>query len=157
MFALQDLITKSRSQPPMYDRVLALDPGETTGWCTYIKDAQPSFQLSQYKTWPLEDHWLQFITKIHDFAPQALVFESYNIYEWKADEHKRSNVPTLQVIGALKGAAIERRLPWFTQTPQNAKAFVTDDKLRQWGLWVPAVKHGRDAARHAVYFLLFGP
>jgi hypothetical protein len=37
----------------------------------------------------------------------------------------------------------------------QAKAFVTDQKLKEWGFWKEGMRHSRDAIRHGLYFLLF--
>ena len=37
---------------------------------------------------------------------------------------------------------------------QQAKGFVTDAKLKEWGMWDIGHKHARDACRHCVYYLV---
>ena len=36
----------------------------------------------------------------------------------------------------------------------KAKGFVTDAKLKEWGLWQDGLRHSRDAIRHGIYFLV---
>jgi hypothetical protein len=82
--------------------------------------------------------------------------ESYQVYDWKKDEHSFSQVPTLQVIGCIKTICKILHIPYYSQTAQVAKHFCTDEKLEQWGMWKRGERHARDAIRHGCYWLLFG-
>jgi hypothetical protein len=139
--------------------LLALDPGETTGWAIFestVEDVQMK-GCGQVKTWPLEiglNLIDPLVRKLSDL-PFTVVLESYRVYEWKSDSHSWSDVPTLQVIGAIKTLCIQRRMPYYEQTAQVAKQFVTDEKLETWGFYKPGLRHARDAMRHGCYFHLF--
>lgn len=140
--------------------LLALDPGETTGWAMFESTLeQVTLQgCGQVKTWPLEiglNLIDPLMTKSSPEVPLTVVMESYRVYEWKSDSHSWSDVPTLQVIGAFKTLAIQRKLPYYEQTAQVAKQFVTDEKLETWGFYKPGLRHARDAMRHGCYFHLF--
>jgi hypothetical protein len=139
-------------------KVLAFDPGETTGWCC-LQRGQAGTELigaGQSKTWPLPDG-VNFVNKLLDtFEPNIVVYESYHIYSWKANQHKNSEVATIQVVGMIQTLAILRGLPRAAQTAQVGKMFCTDEKLENWGLWIPSLKHARDAIRHGCYYVLFG-
>lgn len=143
-----------------YDGVLlALDPGETTGVACFSSNSAESVLVhaGQIKTWPLEVGVENMTKLLKDLQPKSLVFESYQVYEWKAKDHTWSQVPTLQVIGMVKTLCIQMGIPYHTQTAQVAKGFCTDSKLEEWGYWQTGMRHARDAIRHACYFLLFGP
>jgi hypothetical protein len=139
-------------------RVLAFDPGETTGWAVFNRtpDTTELIDAGQATTWPLRVGVENFITLFQQFRPTIIVYESYHIYSWKANQHKNSEVATIQVVGCLQTLAIQRILPYTAQTAQVGKAFCNDQKLKDWGLWVPGLKHARDACRHACYYILFG-
>lgn len=136
---------------------LALDPGETTGYCIF-DTRQGHIELiaqGQLKTWPIEN-------AVNNLTPilmgiQHVVFESYQVYKWKTDEHTNSQVPTVQVIGCIKTLCTQRSLPYTTQTAQIAKTFSPDQRLKDWDLYIAGQRHACDAIRHAIYFLLFGP
>lgn len=49
------------------------------------------------------------------------------------------------------GRAKEAETIW--QLPSQAKTFATDDRLRDFGLWVKGREHERDAMRHFAYFI----
>lgn len=135
--------------------LIALDPGQTTGVAVF-EDGKLKDQL-QVKTWPLTEciNNLKPIFDVH--KPKRVVYEAYLVYEWKQEDHVWSQIPTVQVIGCIQTLLILADIPHFTQTAQVAKQFVTDQRLEEWGMWFTGIKHARDAIRHGLYFLLFGP
>ena len=84
----------------------------------------------------------------------AVIIENYRIYAHKLEQHSSSDVPTLQLIGAIKYMLYKRNIPYKLQMAQQAKGFVTDAKLKEWGMWDIGHKHARDACRHCVYYLV---
>lgn len=153
-FTFQEVLNKSVPEEKRFrGRLLALDPGHTTGVCIHVEGM--GFHLSQIKTWG-DDLEIKALSDLFNIArPDHVVFERYGVYSWKTEDHSNSDVPTLQVIGCIKTLCIQQGIAYSNQTAQLAKGFVTDEKLKQWDLWEAGVKHGRDAARHAVYWLLF--
>lgn len=144
---------------PFQGHLIAFDPGETTGVSHWeVTPAQVILKRStQVKTWPIDQAVKHLAGEISQTKPDAIVFESYQVYEWKKDEHSWSQIPTVQVIGCLQTLCIQQDIPYFTQTAQIAKGFVTDEKLKDWGFYERGQRHARDSMRHALYFLLFGP
>lgn len=152
---------RNKSQKPeqrFCGRILAFDPGETTGYCCFATtmDEAKIAQAGQIKTWPMEEAVASLTDIIVKMQPDKIVFESYQVYEWKADDHSWSQIPTVQVIGCLQTLCIQMGIPYKTQTAQVAKQFCTDEKLEAWGYWMKGYRHARDAIRHGCYFLLFG-
>jgi hypothetical protein len=139
-------------------RVLALDPGETTGAALFDASELEVTLLAtaQIKTWPLHAAVSHFERLLELHKPTVVVYEKYHIYEWKAEDHSWSSVPTIQIIGCLKTLCIQRKIPYGSQTAQVAKQFCTDEKLETWNFYKKGEKHARDAVRHGCYFLLFG-
>lgn len=139
--------------------LLALDPGETTGATCFTcsKEDAVCCYGGQIKTWPLEEGIVAFSELLKNLNPTQVVFESYQVYEWKTKDHTWSDIPTVQIIGMIKTLLILNRIPFSTQTAQVAKGFCDDAKLKEWGYWLPGIRHARDAIRHACYYLLFGP
>lgn len=136
--------------------LLALDPGETTGYCIFNPQGVLIAQ-GQERTWPLES-CIPVISKLLEaYQPKAVVFESYQVYSWKTEDHSWSQIPTVQVIGCVKTLIILANISYFQQTAQVAKQFVSDQRLKDWNMWFVGIRHARDAIRHACYFLLFGP
>lgn len=141
-----------------YGTILAFDPGETTGWALLrrSKDDTELMHAGQVKTWPLREGLGNITILYNTFEPVKMVFESYHIYSWKANQHKNSEVATIQIIGMIQTLALQQKISYTAQTAQVGKTFCTDDKLESWGLWIPGLRHARDAIRHACYYALFG-
>jgi len=173
-------------RPPIYTRLLALDPGETTGWSFFVngsasnipsavdptghlnteapapalpQSSEPGWRLEvcgQIKTWPIESAFPSITSLLETYHPDQVVYERYNVYGWKAADHSWSDVPTLQVIGIIRTLALQSKIPTDEQTAQIAKAFCKDDKLRSWGMYAKGQRHSRDSMRHGTYHILFG-
>lgn len=158
-----------QSQPPksgkFIGRVLALDPGETTGWSIWDSHDQGTKYVmeasGQLETWDKQEHNIKpcvynFKDLLRECQPDHVVMERYAVYEWKTDSHAWSDVPTLRIIGSMETRLIDNNISYHMQTAQAAKNFVTDDKLREWDFWKKGERHARDSMRHALFFLLFG-
>lgn len=133
-------------------RLLALDPGETTGVCFTF---QGEFFVWQEETKTLDAGIRFLISTFKDFKPSHLVFESYHIYQNKVLSHTFSEVYTIQFIGCIKTLCLLYKIPYSSQTAAMAKGFFTDEKLDQFALPVRGMRHGKDALRHAAYFHVF--
>lgn len=129
--------------------MLALDPGETTGWALFVGHRLVKAGEFKVTSSLLFDHLL-----LHE-KPQQLVIENYKVYAHRAAQHIGSEVPTIQYIGMLKYLAAVYDIPLTLQMAFQAKKFVTDNRLVDLGLWHTS-KHARDAIRHGVYWILFG-
>lgn len=135
--------------------MLSLDPGHTTGYAFWRVGEKPEIIHSgQIKTWENDDLEFKRLQGVIEGADKV-VFESYQVYDWKKDEHSWSQIPTVQVIGCIKTLCKQLDIEYFTQTAQVAKQFCTDDKLEKWGMWKKGERHARDAIRHGCYWLLF--
>lgn len=146
--------------------VLALDPGETTGVAEY--DGDVTIRVYQKETKDIGQsfdwlHTLLDISEIQDFQPlprfgpfKHLRYEDYRVYEWKAQDHAWSPVHTIRWIGAIQVASHVTRVPSSCVMASAAKGWWTDAKLDMFGLNPKGLKHGRDALRHLLYYLLFG-
>ena len=59
-----------------------------------------------------------------------------------------------RIIGYLEGRAHFLGWPFHLQNVGDVKKFVTNEKLKAMGWWVPGQDHARDALRHLLYFLI---
>ena len=135
--------------------LLAFDPGETTGCCVFKNGRPVEFrQLPTVNKKTRDYEWDIIEEFIDEINPDAVIIENYRIYAHKLDQHSSSDVPTLQLIGAIKYMLHKRNIPFKLQMAQQAKGFVTDAKLKEWGMWDIGHKHARDACRHCVYYLV---
>jgi len=150
--SLQDLI-KHENAEPFEGTLLALDPGETTGWAIYLD--HKLFRSGQIKTKTVETGVSELLELLRCYKPDFLVYEHYRVYQHKAKDHAHSDLHTSQFIGAIKTICLLRDIPYHTQMASQAKGFCTDEKLKFWGLYKKGEKHARDAIRHGAYFLVF--
>lgn len=157
-----------RQHPPSNPDVinqpaLFLDPGETTGVCEFDGDVTMRVYQKVTKDIGSSYDWLE--NKLiggYDYGSVALKFqhmryEDYRVYEWKAADHAWSPVHTIRWIGAIEVAAHKTSVPASCIMATHAKGFWTDEKLNLFDLNPKGLKHGRDALRHALYYLCFPP
>ncbi len=156
---LRQQANKAKSVSPYVGSILAFDPGETTGYAFFqsTRDAATLVYQGELETWPLDKALPQISGLISNLKPGLVIHESYRVYEWKAETHSWSDVPTLQLIGSIKTLCLQNNVPFAEQSAQMAKSFCTDDKLKNWGMYIPGKRHSRDAIRHGCRYLLFGP
>lgn len=145
-------------------KVFALDPGETTGYCildlTDMHEGVLGATQGQLDTSTLPVACKQLSNLFRKIGPAtswAIIIEDYRVFAWKKDSHSFSELHTAKVIGGLCWETTQRGLKYIMQTPQQAKNFVDNDKLKKWGFYHPTQRHAMDATRHALYYLTFGP
>ena len=150
-----------RSETP--DQLLALDPGETTGWAFFSAGVLTSSGQLATRTIAesiLEvDKLIKHLFAWHSTAPapaRMIVFEDYKIYAWKTDQHTWASLHTPQLLGVIETLALVLGIETRRQMAMHPKQFCTDDKLKMWGYYVKGQRHARDAIRHGCYYLLFG-
>jgi hypothetical protein len=178
MLSWNEIFKACRGDHATPERLLCLDPGETTGWALF--EHQQLVRWEQIETVKDEQIiWKNLIDLFIDTNPTYIVCEDYRIYEHKLARHSFSPVLTLRLIGGIDllsfmgwyVQAVDRvyadsrdkstnflmrcTCPIHYQMATTAKGFVTDDKLKYWDFWQDGMRHSRDAIRHGCYFLLF--
>lgn len=138
---------------PLEQNILSLDPGETTGWAT-LQDGH-KIQVSQQPTKSVVQGFKWLEEQLLCQPTDHIRCEDYRVYEWKAADHSWSPVHTIRWIGAIEVLAYLERVPLTFCMAQHAKAWWTDEKLKHFGLWPTGLRHGRDALRHLLYYILF--
>lgn len=149
---LPELLARHRGEDFVFPpKLLCLDPGETTGWSLF-ENGVPT-RAGQVKT--IED-WFVIMELFDTTQPTHVIYENYRVYANKFDRHAFSEVYTLRLIGAIEFmCSVLYKIPYTNQMAVQAKGFVTDDKLKQWGYYNMGPKHARDSLRHGIYYLLF--
>ena len=145
--------------------LVALDPGETTGVAVF--DGISTIQVYQKETkqiGPAFD-WLDDLLEAGCMGDDAIYrgvttwehlrIEDYRVYEWKASDHSWSPVHTLRLIGAFQIAAYRIGTPYSFCMASHAKKFWDDNKLKHFDLYPKGLRHGKDALRHLLYYMLF--
>ena len=133
-------------------RLLALDPGETTGYAIFERGLLTEW--GQLPTHTVDESVLLLVD--HISIANHVVVENYQVYAWKLKEHKYSTLHTPRLIGCIETLCRLKGVKPTKQTAQNAKKFVTDEKLKEWGMWIKGKPHTRDAIRHGIYYTIFG-
>ena len=81
----------------------------------------------------------------------AVVIEDFIL---RTQTQARDALSPVRITAALQQYLWESKdTTTFKQQPSEAKTTCTDDRLKQWGFWVPGSRHARDADRHAILFL----
>lgn len=125
--------------------ILSIDPGLKTGVVAGTLRVWQQWELDfpDIYTW-LDEH-------IGDRKFDVVVIENFLI---SAQTGKKSQAPwSLKIIGAVEHMCIKYGVDLVLQTPSEAKNFITNDKMRKYGMWITGGEgHARDAMRH---FLLY--
>lgn len=135
-------------------RVLAFDPGGTTGWCCMDKQDDKKMpgvlvERGDFKGWDKVDELIQ------KFEPDVVTYEVFRLYAYKAQSKSWDTFLVCEVIGVIKFLCREYGIEIVEQTPSQGKQFFNTDKLKALGLY-QTVTHINDATGHALYFLKFG-
>ena len=137
-------------------KLLALDPGHTTGVC--LMHEMPCFIGHDLRIDPstVQMSTLTGHTAIWAFLnmhnPAILVSEAFRLYAHKAENKINSGFLEVEMIGVIRlWAQLNNRL-LHEQMASEAKSAVLDERLQQLGLWSKS-PHSRDATRHAVLYL----
>ena len=140
-------------------RVLAVDPGGTTGLALYDSNLYaPHYKGGlpvEFDSWQTPDYDSTVNSIIGEsLGLDAIVCEGFHI---RGNTHKLDAgafSQTTDLIGACRFVASEKGIPFIRQTPAQAKGFATDDKLRTLGWYNPSKGgHQNDAARHLLVYL----
>lgn len=151
--------------------VLALDPGETTGWALFhdyrlLNAGQiptGSVRLAYLNLYDLmlktktDECQIPSPAKIRDYPLSQqlhIAIEDYRVYGHKTDDHAWSSVHTIKVVGLAELCAMLQGLPFTLRMAQHAKGFATDERLKQWNMWVKGQRHARDAVRHGALYII---
>jgi len=159
MLAFEEIIQKRNSgrhkDSPVYlpERLLAIDPGETTGLAVF--EGTKLVEAFQAPTKDVGQASLLIRRNVRKFHITDLVVEDYRIYHWKIKSHTWASLHTPRLIGAIEGLCAEYKMTAHKQMAHIAKTFVNDAKLKAWKFWLPGKPHARDAIRHGCYFILF--
>lgn len=127
--------------------VVAVDPGGTTGIAVW----SPIMGLSMREV-KGADHAVDWLADMaRQLAGAHFVVEKYIITPATAKLSQQHD--PLEIIGALKFLTRKYGHKLVLQSPSEAKAFSTNDKLKRVGWYQPGQDHARDASRHALLYL----
>lgn len=128
-------------------RILAIDPGTTTGLAVY-HTTEDRWELAQIGP---EPHHLALYRLCCN--ADEIVCEDFN---FRPNPGRRKIVlDSKEYIGIAKLASEQYDIPLRMQLPSQAKGLWSDDKLKALDRWFAgnSYKHAMDATRHMLYYL----
>ena len=129
-------------------RILAFDPGGTTGYAVLIDDKDDKIDTGILEG----EHHHPLLNFLHDWAPETIVYERFDYRRNK----KHAELDSVEYIGVIKMYGQMTNCPIIEQ-PQlkGQKGFWTDDKLKELELYTPNITHPNDAVRQLLYYITF--
>lgn len=145
-------------------RVLALDPGGTTGWATYSCLIIPGIPAATlYLTQKFDCGHItgaRHHQQLEDFLGNQRVQQFIVVCERFDERPGKSfavNPVALEYIGVVKRWCSENQVKLVMQMPSQAKGFTTDLNLKRLEIWQGKKwKHAMDAYRHLLWYLIHG-
>lgn len=133
-------------------RVLAIDPGGTTGYC-YANVVDGAVELYPFQ---IVDDVDEAFFRVRDFKPRYIICEDF---EYRNRARAGLNLFPVQLIGVVR--LYELTAPGgecalYLQKASQGKAYYTDTLLKQMKVYKRGVPHGMDATRHLLQWLTFG-
>jgi hypothetical protein len=131
-------------------RILAIDPGHTTGVATGLWDSGLDFKLWNAFQLP----WEMRFTLAHEIdLADLIVIESFRLYKHKAQDQINSDFPSVQVIGAVEAFAwrlskLEKIVKQPSSCIQNVKILSEHEEFTR------GLIHAQDAYRHLRYYIV---
>lgn len=139
-------------------RIVALDPGGTTGWA-YLTQQKPHEEVRRedIQCGQLEgdNHHLQLYNMLGNYQVSdfVLVVEAF---EYRNTSRAGLVLDSKEYIGVAKLFYFERMRKlgqqYQEQSASQAKGFVKDTHIKRLDLWSPGMPHAMDAMRHLIYF-----
>lgn len=137
--------------------IFAIDPGATTGWCLAKDidlsklphgDSEIDIVASQFTGDENQQAWDMFRI-IKSQWPVAVVIEDFIPRKLDKARHFLSPVRVTEKLDMLLWKDEKRH---WRQMPSLAMNTITDDYLKDIGLYLPGLVHANDAQRHALTF-----
>ena len=138
----------------MIKRVLAFDPGETTGWfCVDYDSTFRNFQDNPHDSFcGTEELWNNIPRLIRSrFIPDTIVCERFGLYPGKAKALSHNALLPVEVIGVIKYVAQEQNIPVIIQPASLIKRVVLTQTEQE--MCGPS-PHIQDACKHTLAFIL---
>lgn len=138
-------------------RVLAIDPGVTTGLAlTNVRDGEVDLNFKTRELGP-HDHHQHLWNLLCHTPPHIIVCErfDYRVVESKGTKMPGIRLESREYIGVCKLWCQITGMELVMQTPGQAKGLFTDAKLKALGLYqAPSGRqHMNDATRHLLYYI----
>lgn len=134
------------------ERIVCFDPGDTTGIAMMNKESifhcgtLQWFDMMKFEEF-IDGHYLEKYDK--------WIVEEWRLYPHMAKTMIHSIFIPCQVIGIIRYFANKHDVPLVFQKAADVKRFMTNEKLKQTGLYQTGMtNHVNDAIRHGLYYLI---
>lgn len=119
---------------PDWEMLLAIDPGEATGWSTWAYSETEPLRRLDYGLIPGgAEGVMGWLEEFNGFEGLTHVV----IEDWRlAGDTKNPNLEALEVIGVVRLACRWRGVPPPVRQHRSLKTQVTDEKLQEIGYWL---------------------
>lgn len=141
----------------MKNYILSIDPGKLSG---FVLLSIRNFPEQEPKVLKAEEYTQietcnEVIKVIEDhYGDLEIVMEDF-IITTETAKKKTDRWYSLEIIGAIRYFAEANKIPFTLQSPAAAKSFVTNERIRNLGLWVAGGQgHHHDAMRHAILYIV---
>lgn len=132
--------------------ILALDPGVTTGWCIANVKDDKTVRIGIGQTRFTEADlfaWLVDYGKL-----DGLIYETF---EYRNRARTGLDLTPVRMIGVIELYVQLEQINVWKQSAATGKGFYNNGKLHDLGVYEKGLQHGRDASRHMLHFMTFGP
>jgi len=135
--------------------ILALDPGETTGYVIFEKQ-DSKWKLLHFGQISVEETPKFYETWIKAYNFDIVIIEDYRIRPDTAMAHVGQELITPKLIGVLEYISKKHNQKYILQPAGTGRQFFNNKKkLEKYNLWLKAMKHSRSALFHALYYIKF--
>lgn len=137
-------------------RVLSVDPGIATGFAVAYErfNSGPDITVHYNQRTMSVPEYFDLLYKV---APKAIVIEDF---EYRRGNAKDSLVLySVELIGVTKLYCSKEDVPLYIQKASvqgKNSAYFSDDRLKEMGLYIPGLQHGRSAVKHLLHWFQFG-
>lgn len=135
--------------------IWGFDPGKVTGWSHLsVRDGEVSlFRTGEADHIEIGDMLLNNPAFSHDLYGSdveiAFVCESY-----KPNPRQTPAPWSLETIGLIRYFASHYNIPFILVQPSEHKSLITDQRIKNAGLWTPGKRHANDSVSIALYYLI---
>ena len=143
-------------------KIVALDPGITTGYAVGIIDTsgdRPMGVVSGQAKW----NEMGLYNELNKSKPDRIIYETFeyraaSLYGKKREHFKVELFPR-NLIGVINLYYQERdhEVILYTQSPSAGKAYWSDQLLKKEKVYKVGNPHANDAMRHLLQWYMFGP
>ncbi len=136
-------------------KVIALDPGKTTGVCfaTYL-DNKIALSVDQQEI-SLAAMWAMLSNACQNLDDLHIIYEDFT---YRNASRTGLDLTPVKLIGIIEVFREwhEPLIGFYKQTASTGKAFYNDDRLKALDVYARGKQHGRDASRHFLQWATFG-